>query len=458
MKNPRFFYEAESFPAKKAKLLQKAFPHLKLADAQEVTAKALGYSSWFECKKTGLQDKSGPFDQSLDLETLIERQFQQALCLMKIGICSADADKWVRGWGLTGDATLEFKDAIPRYTYWDSLLTSYENGEIDDEAMDALFPGEYFVGDEVRKRPERVYEGVILGPMPAFENSRFWASHQFKKDCREPLRNFACYAFSYQAMENFPKYFKGNSSIFHPNEPGNFLVKKYLEKLNIEIWDQTIIDSCLDLEMNFGENGLSGYEDRSLVKDLISFIKIFPNEKYIISNHPACNHGIIDFGLRNIATLNGNDFIKLLEEKEVDLNKVVWFENIPIQNRIKTNYRYQYVEELFYLIFNHLFENSKEHEPSLRILTNPFASDVLLPSGWYSKGTEISNIQLGIEFSNADSFICSENNIKHSKLKEIKKFVSKINRDELINDISNLMDLGEELFEDLKMTQITLSE
>ena len=47
-----FVFSSPNLPKAKARQLHKAFPFLSLSTAQEMTARALGYPSWFEWLRT----------------------------------------------------------------------------------------------------------------------------------------------------------------------------------------------------------------------------------------------------------------------------------------------------------------------------------------------------------------------------------------------------------------------
>ena len=68
-----FAFSSDNLPRLKAKQLSKTFPFLKLSAAQEATARALGYASWYECTHRGAQGEPSLSDQDAGLPVQIGR-------------------------------------------------------------------------------------------------------------------------------------------------------------------------------------------------------------------------------------------------------------------------------------------------------------------------------------------------------------------------------------------------
>ena len=68
-----FVFSSPNLPKAKARQLHKAFPFLSLSTAQEMTARALGYPSWFECAKRGTSGPPSLDDQEAGLDRFARR-------------------------------------------------------------------------------------------------------------------------------------------------------------------------------------------------------------------------------------------------------------------------------------------------------------------------------------------------------------------------------------------------
>lgn len=111
-----FVFSSPNLPKAKARQLHKAFPFLSLSTAQEMTARALGYPSWFECAKRGTSGPPSLGDQEAGLDTRVVRYYQQANVLINYGVTPHDADRWVRAWGLMGDPRSRSSTRRPCFT------------------------------------------------------------------------------------------------------------------------------------------------------------------------------------------------------------------------------------------------------------------------------------------------------------------------------------------------------
>jgi len=84
-----FVYLSENLPRLKAKQLFKTFHFLKLSAAQEATARALGYPSWYECTHHGRKGQPSLSDQDAGMSVRVARYYHQAGVLMGMGITAA---------------------------------------------------------------------------------------------------------------------------------------------------------------------------------------------------------------------------------------------------------------------------------------------------------------------------------------------------------------------------------
>lgn len=109
---------------------------LKVAVAGTITVpQREAYPSWYECTHRGAQGVPSPSDQDAGLAVRVERYYHQANVLISIGITPAEADRWVRAWGLTGRPTLAPEYGLPMYYAWNDALERFERGEIDERRL-----------------------------------------------------------------------------------------------------------------------------------------------------------------------------------------------------------------------------------------------------------------------------------------------------------------------------------
>lgn len=304
-----FAFRSENLPKLKAKQLSKVFPYLKLAVAQEATAQALGYVSWYKCVH---RDKAIPpsiSDQVAGLPIRTARYYHQANTLVAFGIAPVDADRWVRAWGLTGQPSLAPADAEPIYYEWAHALALLDAGKLSDEQLVAAFSGDldYSKYPEV-DRPERVCPGVILGP----------------------LGRYPYYAVDHLANARIPGYLRGPQSLYHCEDDLDILSScipgfSAARQREARLHDLNFVQH----EWHYGES--HPRSTCSGVQALIAAALARPRAMVVISQRamPA-SYLNFDFSRCALACLRGVDFAAFLQQKGVlNPRTVVWYDNVP---------------------------------------------------------------------------------------------------------------------------------
>lgn len=303
-----FVFQSANLPKLKAKQLSKAFPFLKLATAQELTARALGYLSWYECIHKGSKGSSSLPDQTAGLPARILRYYHQTNVLISAGISPAEADLWVRAWGLTGESTFSPSMAIPLYYRWDKLLTRFEQGEIDEEHLIELadldgYPSKY---PDI-ERPERVCPGVLLGPMGKYPH----------------------HVLNHDSASKIPSYLRGAKSAFHIEDDYD-LLSEFIDGFKTDDDKSNFANALNPIQYEWCFGGKHPNAQEHLLPRLISEAMSKPNEMMIISTRPMpIPNGEYDFNKLALACLSGKDFSNFLKNKgAINPDSVVWFENI----------------------------------------------------------------------------------------------------------------------------------
>lgn len=302
-----FSFSSDNLPRLKAKQLSKTFPFLKLSVAQEATARALGYTSWYECIHRGAQRKPSLSDQEAGIPVRVDRYYQQASVLTSIGITPLEADRWVRAWGLTGRPTLATKYGQPIYYKWNDILERLERGEINEDwLLDEFGDAVYSKYPEI-DRPERVCPGVILGPMGRYPH----------------------YAVDPAINARIPVYLRGPESLYHCEDDGDVLamcVPGFPKSTRSERIFPRL--SHIQYEWHYGQKHP---EARGLcLPNLIAAALAQPNEMMILSQRvmpaPGGTYNSTRFA---VACLRGKEFAIFLREKGViDPSSVNWFRDV----------------------------------------------------------------------------------------------------------------------------------
>jgi len=344
-----FVFSSANLPSRKAKQLFKAFPFLKLSVAQEATARALGYSSWYECTKRGTVGDQSLSDQQAGLSVRVPRYYHQAGTLMDLGITPIEADLWVRAWGLTGQPTLAPREGVPMYYRWAEAIERFERGEI----VEAQLIDEW--GDDNSKypeidRPERVCPGVILGPMGRYPH--YAVDPALNARIPIQLRGPSCLYHLEDGVDVLQMCVQGFPSPPPPAEP-------ILERMN-----------AVQYEWHHGQKHPRASE-LSLPK-LEAAATAKPDAMVVISVRamPTPDGGF-DFGRHAVACLRGKDFAAFLRAKGgLDTSKVIWYQDV----------RFQCTENWWAWLHSvdrwdgglPLFTEAHHHQPSLPLYSYPF--------------------------------------------------------------------------------------
>ncbi len=349
---PAFVFSSGNLPKLKAKQLSKAFPHLKLSAAQEATALALGYSSWFECSQRGLLGQPSPSDQDAGLTVRVARYYHQAGVLMKIGITPSEADRWVRTWGLTGQSTLAPEYGRPRYCVWNEALERFERGEIDESLLLEEFGEQCYSKYPEIDRPQRVCPGVILGPMGKYPH----------------------YVVDPAIAAQIPIYLRGPHSNFHYEDDGDVLAMcvpgfpagKAMEKIFPRL-------NRIQHEWHFGTKHPEA-SDKSIAK-LVAAAMARPDELMVISQRwMPTPGGEYDHSRYALACLRGSDFAAFLNRKGViDPWSVIWFRDVELSRHFE-----EWSDWLDGFVWGPelpplpVFEGARKHQPSVPLYSYPF--------------------------------------------------------------------------------------
>lgn len=194
-----FTPDSVAFVKNKAKQFQRAFPGLSLATAQNATAIALGYQSWFDCKKRldGSNISRPVYDEELSHSDRIERRHHQFCSLVdNAPIAPVDAEHFIRVWNLTSTspATLLSEFETPFHEL-KSALTRYQSNPKQWEDIN-------YKGEDIDP-PKNITDGVILGGFP---------------DLKYPY-----YALDSKRLESIPLGIRGNASMFLEFEEGHLI-------------------------------------------------------------------------------------------------------------------------------------------------------------------------------------------------------------------------------------------
>lgn len=303
-----FIFSSCNLPKLKAKQLAKSFPFLRLSAAQEATAQALGYSSWFECTKRGTVGCVSLSDQDAGLPVRVERYYHQAGVLMGIGITPAAADLFVRAWGLTGQPTLAPKYALPSYYSWKSSIERLESGEIDEATfLNEFSEAEYSKHPDI-DRPQRICQGVILGPMGRYPH----------------------YALDPIVSSRIPIYLRGPQSNFHYEDDGDILAMTIPGFPAIEPYDLAFPRlNRIQYEWHYESKHPDAHQESipMLVKEAMKR----SDDLIVISQRwmPEALHKYDDDSRCALACLRGTDFAAFLMNKGVvDPETVIWFRDV----------------------------------------------------------------------------------------------------------------------------------
>lgn len=347
-----FVFSSGNLPKLKAKQLAKTFPHLKLSAAQEATARALGYSSWFECSHRGALGQPSLSDRDAGLSVRVGRYCHQASVLMSIGITPSEADRWVRTWGLTGEPTLTPEHGRPLYSAWNDALERFERGEMAESSLLEEFGEQGYSKYPDIDRPQRICPGVILGPMGKYPH----------------------YAVDPALAAQIPIYLRGPYCNYHYEDDGDVLamcvpgfpasegVERIFPRLN-----------RIQHEWHFGTKHPDASEEA--IPKLVAAAMERPDELMVLSQRwMPTPGGKYDHSRYAFACLRGSDFAAFLNRKGViEPASVIWFRDVEL--------RREFVEWGSWLDgFGWepglprlpVFEGARKLDPSLPLYSYPF--------------------------------------------------------------------------------------
>lgn len=346
-----FVFKSENLPRLKAKQLSKAFPFLKLAAAQEATARALGYASWYECTSKGTHGEPSLPDLEAGMPTRIGRYYHQAGVLIGLGIAPSEADIWVRGWGLTGKPTLAPERAVPQYYLWKNLLDELARGEITEEFLISECSVERAKYPEIN-RPIEVCPGVIVGPLGRYPH----------------------YAVDPAINAKIPIYLRGPSALYHYEDDVDVLVMCVPGFPDRTPSKERVFPrlSWVQHEWHYGE--MHPDADEMCVPNMVAAALAIPDSKVVIAQRamPEGRTGF-NFDLCALACLTGKDFAAyLLAKGDLDTSKVIWYQNID-SSRFQTSHMSKHAPHDWDNPVNLVvFDDADKHQPSLPLYSYPF--------------------------------------------------------------------------------------
>jgi hypothetical protein len=365
-----FIFSSENLPRLKAKQLFKAFPFLKLSAAQEATARALGYSTWYECSNRGTSGKTSLSDQEAGLSVRVGRYYHQAGVLMGLGIAPSEADLWVRAWGLTGQPTLAPEEGVPLYYRWNETLERLERGEISEEQAIEQWDDAYSKYPDI-DRPERVCPGVILGPCGRYPH----------------------YAVDPSINARIPIYLRGPSSLYHYEDDGDVLAMTVAGFPKEEGHAERIFPRLNRIQYEW-HHGTKHPESKKLYcPQLEAAALALPDSIVVISQRAMPGkEDRLDLDQYAVACLRGRDFAAFLSAKGViDPTKVIWYRSVDgrslrsnlVWNMQLNNDGWNRGAEMELPVF----VDADKHQPSLPLYSYPFMT-APMHSDEYSIGME----------------------------------------------------------------------
>ncbi len=363
-----FVFASHNLPKLKARQLAKTFPFLKLSVAQETTARALGYRSWYECVHQGNIGQPSASDQEAGLDVRVLRYYQQASALIAIGITPAEADIWVRGWGLTGHPTLAPRRARPFYYEWKDFLDEFERKKTtEQEYLDEFGYAEYSKYPEIY-RPEWICPGVILGPMGKYPH----------------------YAVDPVLAAGIPVYLRGPRSGYHCEDGADVLeqfIPGFPKQEQAEREDRLAEEvlllfgerlNCVQYEWHYGSKYPRAHSDEACLPRLIAAARKQPDDLMVITQRAMPgDENRYEFRRYAVACLRGGDFVQFLENKGVlDTTKVIWFHDLDPNSDCRDFWSFDMWLTDPYMyegkVVLPVFRNERNLEPGLPLYSYPF--------------------------------------------------------------------------------------
>lgn len=206
-----FYPSSLTFVKKSAKQMQRVFPALQLSTAQEATACALGFSSWFDLSKrieTAPNTASLP-DEAISPVERLRRRYQQIRALIDVAnLPACEVEDFVRRWNLTAAAPATLlAEFYTDYALSDADLTALESGEVSEQELEEQYDWSW------GGIPRRIADGIILGPCG-------------------PKYNY--YQLSSARLHEMPLYLRGDASIFLDGENGGCVALAFPDLFSTE--------------------------------------------------------------------------------------------------------------------------------------------------------------------------------------------------------------------------------
>lgn len=196
-----FIPATPDFVKKHAKQLKAAFPGLPLTKAQEATARALGFTSLFDCmaRLSGTRLPRSEPDEAIPISSKLQRRHTQIRSLVDFaGLPAHDVGEFVRRWKLTADAPSTLSRFCTVYAEMDVNIRAIESGKMTlDQAH------EFYDFHDSGNIPRRVGDGIVHGPY----------GHKYEY-----------LALNLHMLLSVPVYMRGNASIFLDFEDGGAAV------------------------------------------------------------------------------------------------------------------------------------------------------------------------------------------------------------------------------------------
>lgn len=374
-----FVFTSTKLPGLKAKQLRKAFPFLKLSQAQEATARALGYADWYECTHRGTDGRPSASDQDAGLETRISRYYHQASALIALGITPPDADVWVRGWGLTGSPTLAPAMAVPTYYRWLRDVGRLERGELSDEEIALEWQEADWSKYPSVDRPMQVCQGVILAPCGKYPH----------------------YAVDPAIQARTPIHLRGSGAIYHledEHDVVSMMVPDFQSGRRPPIGDRF---NLLTHEWHFGQKHPDARAP--MAPQLIAAARAVPDAMVIVTYRfmPTSDGGMSSNSYA-IACLPGAEFASFVESKGVfDPTKLVWYANVDRED-FPANDLYGWLVGMSPELDLPVFEAARKLKPSQPIYSYPFKVGPMASEEFYDISDRQPLLPLSVDYRDDD--------------------------------------------------------
>jgi hypothetical protein len=359
-----FAFTSPKLPALKAKQLHRAFPFLKLSAAQEATARAMGYSSWYECLNRGTSGRPSLSDQAAGIPTRVARLYHQASVLTGIGIAPGHADSWVRAWGLTGAPTLAPSKAGSHYYRWLDAAKRVQRGEFSEQQIALKWPEADWSKHPDVDRAVEVCPGIVLSPCGKYPH----------------------YAVDPAILAHAPAYLRGARNLYHYEDDGSVLtamVSGFCEEHSEPIAERL---NHLQYEWHFGTKHPQA--EAPVLPQLQAAALNSPNALVIISIRatPTSSHDY-DFDRFAVACLRGVDFAAFLASKgHLDPSKVVWYSDVRRDGLPRHPH---WLDGYGAAVALPILESASTRQPSLPVYSYPF-KDAPMASDEYSTSLEMT--------------------------------------------------------------------